>query len=139
MSVQLQDIPSTDRLFTCDGCRRSERRKVLPEGDRAEIASARFVGWRFPDVASPTVAYCPACAGSDDDYWSNVPQESWRVRCDTCDWEWEDDFDEGPLDAKQAKRLADGHECEPDVLVMSPAGDRWLRTRQVNDDGAVKS
>lgn len=52
---------------------------------------------------------------------------SWSVRCVTCNWEWEDDYNEGPLDEAEAKRLADDHECEPEVQVRAPGDNtRWV-------------
>lgn len=65
---------------------------------------------------------------------------SWRVRCDTCRWEWEDEYNEGPLDAKAAKQVAREHECEPEVYLSPPDDDNerfaeWL----VNDDGTIGS
>lgn len=138
MSVQMQDIPTKGRLFTCDGCGRSERRQILPDGAQAEFASARFVGWRIAGpLAKPEGAYCPACAGTDNEYWSKAPQESWRVRCTTCDWEWEDDYDEGPLDGKAAYDLAHDHECDPLVEVRAPESDAWRPRHDLNRDGVL--
>jgi hypothetical protein len=62
---------------------------------------------------------------------------SWSVRCNTCDWEWEDEYDEGLPDAKAAKRLADDHECEPSVEIKAPGSDSWHATWVVNNDGTI--
>lgn len=62
---------------------------------------------------------------------------SWEVRCSTCDWEWDGEDDEGPLDAEEAKRLARDHECEPYVEIKGPGMDRWHEEWRVNKDGTL--
>jgi hypothetical protein len=63
---------------------------------------------------------------------------TWRVRCNTCDWEWDDEYDEGPLNAKEAKRMARDHECEPDIEIQAPDSDNvWVRPDRVSDDGTL--
>jgi hypothetical protein len=51
---------------------------------------------------------------------------SWRVRCDTCWWEWEDEHDEGPLDENGAREAARGHVCERQVEIQAPGADEWV-------------
>lgn len=63
--------------------------------------------------------------------------KSWGMRCTTCGYEWEDEYDEGPIDAKQAKELARDHECEPHVEILPPDSDQWLDPFRVNDDGTL--
>jgi hypothetical protein len=82
--------------------------------------SARANGWRIWRGTTQGGSYgedviCPRCAGT-----TNEPPPSWRVGCHTCDWEHEDEYDEGPLDEKAAKRVADDHECEPSPWVKPP-------------------
>jgi hypothetical protein len=64
--------------------------------------------------------------------------KSWGMRCTTCDYQWEDEYDEGPLDAKQAKRTAGDHECEPEVQIFDPTTNKWLHPDRVDDDGTVR-
>lgn len=67
---------------------------------------------------------------------STPAEPSWSVRCTTCDWEWEDEFGEGPLDAKAAKEMARDHECEPEVELCPPGEDaRWMPEWRVKSDG----
>ena len=128
MPVQMQDIPSTGRLFTCDNCGYSTRRQILPGDMPWEIASARFVGWRFAGpLTEPTATYCPVCAGTDPDYWSHdsTVVESWRVRCKTCGWEWDDEYDEGALNGKDAHAVAQRHVCAPQLEIAAPIDGTW--------------
>ena len=64
--------------------------------------------------------------------------KSWSVRCNTCDWYWEDEYGEGPLDAKNAKQMARDHECEPHVELAAPDSDLWISPHLVDDDGTVR-
>lgn len=48
---------------------------------------------------------------------------SWGVSCTTCGWQSDEDRD-GPLDADDARRLADDHMCEPDVHLEPPNTDK---------------
>jgi hypothetical protein len=64
--------------------------------------------------------------------------KSWGACCHTCHWEWEDEHDEGPLDAKQAKEVARDHECRPEVQICAPDSTRWVDPFFVNDDGTVR-
>lgn len=50
---------------------------------------------------------------------------SYGVHCHTCDWEWEDEYDEGPLTREQARQMAGNHECQPEVLIQSPVTGKW--------------
>ena len=89
---------------TCKHCRRSA------DGSSEQVL--RVAGWRIYEGKSQTGkdisdTVCPWCAGTTD-----KPAPGWSVGCHTCDWEWEDEFGEGPLDEKAAQRMADDHECE---------------------------
>ncbi len=66
--------------------------------------------------------------------------EPWRIRCNTCDWEyeWDEDWEDGPLDAKAAKYVAHDHRCEPQLEIAPPRGTRWHRPGEVNDDGTIR-
>jgi hypothetical protein len=66
---------------------------------------------------------------------SEPDQPGWDVRCHTCGWQWEDDNEEGPMDAKRARDLADDHECEPEVQVCPPGETRWMPPHYINRDG----
>jgi hypothetical protein len=103
--------------------------------DAAELAAASTVDWTqagrdavIADINSTdlteklrTIAPCKGgyCAGDDE------APPSYRVRCSTCAWEWEDEEDDGPLSLEDAIRKARGHECEPEVQVMSPVTGKW--------------
>ena len=50
---------------------------------------------------------------------------TYGVRCNTCDWEWEDEHDEGPLTLREARRMADDHECETRMEIRSPITEKW--------------
>lgn len=96
-----------------------------PAHTRSSLDVARALGWRVWDGESVTgksltVRICPQCAGGHAGDEKPPPAGSWRVGCDTCDWEWEDEYDEGPLTEKDARRLADDHECEPSTWVKPP-------------------
>ena len=54
----------------------------------------------------------------------------WMVRCRTCRWEASTGSNAPPT-AEEAKSLARGHECEPDVQIYPPGGDRWLYPSQI--------
>ena len=64
------------------------------------------------------------CGGSFCD-GDGPPPPTYGVCCDTCGWEWEDEYDEGPLTLEDAKRQARGHECEPYTRIMSPVTGKW--------------
>jgi len=69
---------------------------------------------------------------------STPPAPTWSVRCNTCDWEWEDEDGEGPLDAKAAKEMARDHECEPEVELCPPGDDaKWVPEWLVGRDGSI--
>lgn len=92
---------------------------------RTSLDVLRVKGWRIFDGLSQTgkplsETVCPWCAGT-----ATEPAPTWRVGCNTCYWEWEDDYDEGPLSQKEAKRIADDHECEPDTWVREPKADDY--------------
>lgn len=67
---------------------------------------------------------------------------AWGVRCTTCNWAWSDENDEGPLDGKTAKDIADEHECDPNVQIMVPASggepERWVTPSDVSMDGELR-
>lgn len=101
---------------------------------------ARVEGWRMFAGTSITGkalndVVCPKCAGTGP---QPDAEPSWRVRCNTCDWEWEDEWDEGPLSAEQAKRMADDHECEPSVEIGPPGNNDWYHPYLVNKDGSLR-
>jgi hypothetical protein len=80
----------------------------------------RVQGWRLYSGPSQTgkpldVTLCPWCAGT-----ATGPEPSWRVGCDTCWWEYEPFDGEEPITQKEAQRIADDHECEPDTWVKAP-------------------
>lgn len=83
--------------------------------------NARVNGWRIwrgeTQGGKPAEdVVCPWCAGTNEQ-----PPPNWRVGCNTCDWEYEDeDGDDEPLDETSARYLADHHECEPDTWVKPP-------------------
>lgn len=103
--------------------------------DAAKLAAASSVDWTaadghvvVADIKSTdllqqlrTIAPCP------DGYCDGDGPEppSYGVRCQTCDWEWFDEDEEGPLSFKDARRAADGHECEPEIQIMSPVTGKW--------------
>lgn len=87
---------------------------------RSSESVLRVQGWRIFEGTSQSGkplsdTVCPWCAGT-----ATTPPPGWRVGCHTCDWEWEDDYDEGPLSEKEAKQIANDHECEPDTWVKAP-------------------
>lgn len=97
----------------CKHCSRS-----TPMSER----NARHSGWRVwrgvtlggqekEDIV------CPACVG---DVPEGEKPVGWSVGCLTCDWEWEDEYDEGPLTEADAKSMASDHECEPETYTISP-------------------
>jgi hypothetical protein len=65
-------------------------------------------------------------------------EDSWGARCTTCDWVWEDEYDEGPLNAEQAKQVVRDHVCEPQVEILPPGGGQWVDPSRVNDDGTLR-
>lgn len=103
--------------------------------DAAALADASPVDWTatdrhvvVADIKSTdliqhlrTIAPCPDgyCAGD------GPAPPSYGVRCQTCDWEWVDEDEEGPLSFEDAQRQADDHECEPEVQIMSPVTGKW--------------
>ena len=91
----------------------------------------RAQGWRLYDGKSQTGkdisdTICPWCAGTTD-----KPAPGWRVGCHTCDWEWEDEYEYGPLDEKAANRMAMDHECEPETWTKAPVVEVVERTDPV--------
>lgn len=58
---------------------------------------------------------------------------SYNVRCQTCDWEYFDEYDEGPLSCEQAQRIADDHECEPWIEIHSPVTGKWHEKWSLSD------
>ncbi|MEV0726046.1 hypothetical protein AB0I37_25110 [Micromonospora purpureochromogenes] len=65
---------------------------------------------------------------------------TWSVRCTTCDWQWEDEYNEGPLDVEAARDMARDHECEPNVEMLPPGdGAKWVPEWRVSSDGTVRS
>lgn len=62
----------------------------------------------------------------------------WGVHCNTCDWEWEDEYDEGSLTFEEARRMASDHECEPRVEIAAPGSDTWRHPWQYTSDGKLR-
>lgn len=59
---------------------------------------------------------------------------SYNVRCNTCDWEWDDDeYDEGPLSREDAERMGMDHECEPWIEIKSPVTGKWHEKYALKD------
>jgi hypothetical protein len=92
---------------------------------------ARLTGKPLNDVV------CPACSGNGKPEEKQGP--GWLVRCNTCDWQSDDDgddpWDEGPVDAKRAMDLARYHECEKEVEVKPPWDVAWHSERDFDHDG----
>lgn len=86
------------------------------------------------DAWAANVRCCPDWCESGD----GPAPPSWGVSCDTCFWSWEDEYDEGPLDAKEAKQVAQDHKCEPRVTIKNPDTGEWHDPFWVNDDGTVR-
>jgi hypothetical protein len=103
----------TDRqIFECQNCTRSTL---------ANEINARASGWRIwqgktQSGTDAVVRICPVCTGDV----AAAAEQSWQVGCHTCDWEWEDEYGEGPLTKKQANEMADDHECERETWVKPP-------------------
>lgn len=101
----------------------------------ADLAAASVVDWTEADSKAMAnavkatdlldllrpVAPCPGgyCEGDGPE------PPSYEVRCNTCDWEWFDEYDEGPLSREDAARMADDHECDPEVEIKSPITGKW--------------
>jgi hypothetical protein len=117
-------------MFRCKHC-------VASTSSSLDVA--RVAGWRFFTGKSQTGkdlddTVCPSCAG-----FPKTPETGWRVGCHTCDWVWQDEYNEGPLAPKEAKGMANDHECEPDVWIAPPSGDRKFQSYEVNDDGSLSA
>lgn len=117
----------------------SIRCKHCARSTASSASIARHLGWRMFSGVSLTGkpledVVCPWCAGTAPES-ELVP--TWRVRCRTCDWEYDHEDGEGPLDAKAAKQLARDHQCEPWIEIGPPNDDRWLPERSVNNDGSL--
>lgn len=126
--------PSVVAVVTCKHC---------PRMYRGNEEGARFLGWRIFKGASVTGkplddTACPVCAGTATD---PEPLFSWRVRCNTCHWESEEDEDVDmaePLDGKAARYLASNHECEPWIEVQPPGSETWYPRNYLNRDGSLR-
>lgn len=121
------------RVIQCKHCSASTR---------SSVDVARMAGWRMFDGTTQggkplNDVVCPSCAGTAPDSEAANAGPSWRVRCSTCDWMYEDEYDEGPLDAKAARSLAYDHQCEPYVQIAPPSGDQWYDRYEVDDKGLV--
>jgi rubredoxin len=88
---------------------------------------ARADGWRYFKGKSVTGkdlddVICPACAGTAKPEPDGL-EKSWRVRCETCDWSYDEGWEPGDdliVDARDAKSVADDHRCQR-VLRIAPA------------------
>lgn len=75
-----------------------------------------------------------------DNYRNGCPgdPEPWLVRCNTCDWEFDPEEDgEDCVTAKDAKRLAADHECEPWLEINGPGVGKWVPLNSLNDDSTT--
>jgi hypothetical protein len=114
--------------------------KHCPSSTYNSVDVARISGWRMFTGKSLTGkplddVVCPKCAGTER---PADEEPSWSVRCNTCDWVWEDEYGEGPLDARAARNLASDHECEPWVEIAPPNSEQWISPNNVNDDGSLR-
>jgi len=135
MPRQVENISSKGVRFECDYCHRVEFLTYVPDNHGGTDGSARFMGYRLTSSADDATVICPVCSGAVPE--RDIPKPSWRVRCETCDWEWADEYDEGPLDARTAKDVARGHQFDPDVSIAPPDGDAWYDEGRVKDDGTI--
>lgn len=116
----------------------------------AAVAGAAAIDWTIPDpkamaaaiVAAKAMPDIAAVIGRGCPKWKTDCSEpdppSWSVRCKTCDWVSEEDEDDGPIDGKRARYLADNHECEPWVEICPPGETRWLSPNSVTRDGTLR-
>jgi hypothetical protein len=91
---------------------------------------------RFAEVAFSLRNLCP-----NDRYGCPGDPEPWLIRCATCDWEYDPDFehdDDIPADAKAAKRIADDHECEPWVEIQAPGDTVWQSPNSFDEEEAPR-
>lgn len=58
---------------------------------------------------------------------------SYGVRCQTCDWDWFEECDEGSLSREGAERAAMDHECEPWIEIHSPITGKWHEKWSLSD------
>jgi hypothetical protein len=57
--------------YLCDGCGRTDYRYPPPVAAGTADDSARCAGFRISATpANPRNVICPACAGTDPDYWN---------------------------------------------------------------------
>jgi hypothetical protein len=98
---------------------------------KEEIATAVTASTFVADLRGRIGWLCADhCAGDGP----KPPQ--WEVSCSTCGWVSEDD--DGLFTAADAKRVADDHDCEPEMSIKDPATGRWHAVWLVNDDGTVR-
>jgi hypothetical protein len=103
--------------------------------DAANLAAASPVDWtatdrhavvadvKSTDLLQQLRSIAPCSDGYCDGDGPAPP--SYGVRCNTCDWEWEEWDNEGPLSFEDAQRQAGDHECDPEVQIMSPITGKW--------------
>jgi hypothetical protein len=101
----------------------------------AEMAVASPVDWteadqptlvaavKETDLLEKTLPISPCIYGYCTGDGPEPP--TYSVRCNTCNWEWEDEHEEGPLSRKEAENQAADHECDPDIEIKSPVTGRW--------------
>lgn len=115
--------------------------------DAAQLAVESGIDWTIPDKNTITAAIKPTTFAVDlrertgwmcDDHCvgDGPKPPAWSVSCSTCHWVSEDD--DSPLSVADAKRMADDHECEPEMSIRNPATGVWHATWLVNDDGTVR-
>jgi hypothetical protein len=101
----------------------------------AKLAAESAVDWTIADKdevvaaikATDLLDHIVPITRCGDSYCAGDGPEppSYGVRCVTCDWEWEDEYDEGPLTLEDAKQQASDHECEPWIEIQSPVTGKW--------------
>lgn len=63
---------------------------------------------------------------------------SWGVRCQACDWQY-DEGDDGSLDVTEAKQVGRDHVCEPLIELSPPESKKWYPAWLVGADGSLRS
>lgn len=118
--------------------------KHCPASTRSALDVARLEGWRLFKGTSVTGkdlddVVCPACAGTAKPQPDGVEQ-SWRVRCETCDWDYAEDWEPGDdvLTAVEARELGHEHTCARQIRLAPPSGDKWYKLDDLSKDGTLR-
>lgn len=102
--------------------------------EAGRLAAESSVDWTIPDKDDMVAAIKatdlldrvgPVTCGDGYCEGDGPAPPSYGVRCLTCDWEWEDEYDEGPLTLEQAREQASDHECEKWMEIHSPVTGKW--------------